>query len=300
VEEDNKHSETLSTNYAVFHANEPEYASDQNIDSSYYSSSYSKPVRNRRPNIKLENSQYSGRVPPSKFRPPNFRQQVNRPSNNRPDIDRVQKNRPQTRPKRPGQKLGARPVPNFDIYNIDRFSDSAISSTLAIPGSMLIVALGLALFYFNFVWYPTPVVTARLVQMISNKFPEHTLNDDQQKVVGKMYEVFRGLESQTTLDHAWTPQCRSRLVCQVHEELPGLWKVTNMSSNIFRTISATRPGGNTDVGQYMAAAEHGASGQDCMQHYNKCAIPDMPIKDLVLHLVGLLQGQDEEKEEKDQ
>ena len=35
------------------------------------------------------------------------------------------------------------------------------------PGGLLVLTLGLALYYFNFVWYPTPVVTAKLLKVLS-------------------------------------------------------------------------------------------------------------------------------------
>lgn len=43
----------------------------------------------------------------------------------------------------------------------------------------------------------------------------------------QVYQVFRSLEKEYKHDpSASSAPCRSRLVCQVHEELPGLWGVT--------------------------------------------------------------------------
>lgn len=43
----------------------------------------------------------------------------------------------------------------------------------------------------------------------------------------QVYQVFRSLEKEYKHDpSASSAPCRSRLVCQVHEELPGLWSVT--------------------------------------------------------------------------
>lgn len=48
------------------------------------------------------------------------------------------------------------------------------------------LGLALALFYFNFVWYPTPVVTAKIYKMLSDNTPTGSLDEGQQRAVGEV------------------------------------------------------------------------------------------------------------------
>lgn len=49
----------------------------------------------------------------------------------------------------------------------------------------------------------------------------------QRFLLGQVFQVFRSLEKEYKHESsASSAPCRSRLVCQVHQELPGLWSVT--------------------------------------------------------------------------
>ncbi|KAK4290116.1 hypothetical protein Pmani_036965 [Petrolisthes manimaculis] len=75
----------------------------------------------------------------------------------------------------------------------------ALGPAMVVPGGVLVVGLALATYYFNYIWYPTPVVTAKLGKILSDSM-EHDdplLTSHHQKAINEVYEVFRGLEEHT-------------------------------------------------------------------------------------------------------
>ena len=64
--------------------------------------------------------------------------------------------------------------------------DTSSTNSFVIPGGLLVLGLAFALFYFNFVWYPTPVVTAKIYKMLSDSASEGALSEGQQRAVGEV------------------------------------------------------------------------------------------------------------------
>ncbi|MPC27689.1 hypothetical protein E2C01_020868 [Portunus trituberculatus] len=64
--------------------------------------------------------------------------------------------------------------------------DTSSTSSFVFPGGVLVLGLALALFYFNFVWYPTPVVTAKIYKMLSQSVPDGELSEGQERAVGEV------------------------------------------------------------------------------------------------------------------
>ncbi|XP_069995754.1 uncharacterized protein [Penaeus vannamei] len=190
---------------------------------------------------------------------------------------------PHLRP-RPGQLKR----PNY----VDRvMTGDTVTSSVFVPGGMLIVALALALFYFNFVWYPTPVVTARLIQKISDSAPDNFLSDSRRKAVEKIYEVFRSLELEYTEEpEPWTDVCKSRFVCEVHRELPGLWQVTQTCAALIRSSLVKGPQENGNFTMYFEAAQKGSRGGDCVDYYKGCYMRQIPIRLSLQEALGIYLG----------
>ena len=59
------------------------------------------------------------------------------------------------------------------------------------PGGLAALGAGLSLFYFNFIWYPTPVVTARLQNIVSGSMPSNSLTEEAQRAIGDVTKVIR-------------------------------------------------------------------------------------------------------------
>ncbi|KAK8403636.1 hypothetical protein O3P69_000017 [Scylla paramamosain] len=160
--------------------------------------------------------------------------------------------------------------------------DTSSTSSFVFPGGALVLGLALALFYFNFVWYPTPVVTAKIYKMLSQSVSGGELTEGQERTVGEVYRVFRGLEAEYKHDPSiWSASCRTRVVCQVHQELPGLWKVT-------QSLRSPRQG-DIDLSGYQEAARRGSEGEDCEEHYHECPLNTVPLKATLRRLLVLLQ-----------
>ncbi|KAK7066916.1 hypothetical protein SK128_010726 [Halocaridina rubra] len=174
---------------------------------------------------------------------------------------------------------------DYDI--IERLTDP-LASGVSLPGGLLVVAFGLALFYFNFVWYPTPVVTARLIKLLSDSAPEDLLDTEKQKAIGEVYEVFRSLEAEYMQEEeVWQPSCKSRLVCQVHQELPGLWQVTSSYKTLMGISLATGPTGTEDLRAFLEAAQEGENGANCNGTYSTCPMDPIPMKASLQSLLGI-------------
>lgn len=64
----------------------------------------------------------------------------------------------------------------------------ALSPSLAVPGGMLVLGLALATYYFNYVWYPTPVVTAKFGKILSDSMEDEDplLTSHHQKTISKV------------------------------------------------------------------------------------------------------------------
>ncbi|XP_042876058.1 uncharacterized protein LOC122255807 [Penaeus japonicus] len=189
-------------------------------------------------------------------------------------------NQEQTYFRRPYRHPRPRPGQPKWPNSVDRITmGDSVTTSVLVPGGMLIVAIALALFYFNFVWYPTPVVTARLIQRISDSAPDNFLDDSQRKAVEEMYEVFRSLESEYMGDpELWTDVCNSRFVCQVHNELPGLWRVTQICASFIRSSLVRDPQENNNYSLYLEAAQRGSQGLDCAEYYSSCNMRQIPIR----------------------
>ncbi|XP_071546807.1 uncharacterized protein [Panulirus ornatus] len=179
-----------------------------------------------------------------------------------------------------------------DVGIIERLTNlDPLSSSFVIPGGLVVVALALAVYYFTYVWYPTPVVTAKVVKLLADSAPESLLNADQQEAIREVYEVFRSLEVEYKQDpDLWSPSCKSRLVCQVHQELPGLWHVTNAYGFFVRSNLATGPKGDDNFTLYLKAAQEGSSGSNCESHYPACLMAPFPVRATLRQLFGVPQG----------
>ncbi|XP_064111755.1 uncharacterized protein LOC135219161 [Macrobrachium nipponense] len=180
-----------------------------------------------------------------------------------------------------------------DYGIVDRLTDAnPLTSSVTLPGGMLVVALALALFYFNFVWYPTPVVTARLIKLISDSVPDDLLDSEKQRAIGEVYEVFRSLETEYIQDpNLWKPSCKSRLVCQVHQELPGLWQITYAYEAVVRRSLATGPQGDDDLSVFLKAAEDGSEGSNCSDLFKTCPMEPVPVRSYLQTLLGIGDSQ---------
>ncbi|XP_068216352.1 uncharacterized protein [Palaemon carinicauda] len=178
---------------------------------------------------------------------------------------------------------------DYDYGILDRLSDvNPLTSSVTVRGGMLVVALALALFYFNFVWYPTPVVTARLIKLISDSVPDDVIDSEKQKAIGEVYEVFRSLETEYIQDpNLWQPSCKSRLVCQVHHELPGLWQITYTYEAVVRRSLATGPQGDDELTVFLKAAEDGNQGSDCNELFKSCPMEPVPVRSYLQKLIGI-------------
>lgn len=77
-----------------------------------------------------------------------------------------------------------------DVGIIERLTSlDPLSSSFVIPGGLVVVALALAVYYFTYVWYPTPVVTAKVVKFLSDSAPENLLTADQQKAIREVRQT---------------------------------------------------------------------------------------------------------------
>ncbi|XP_076069810.1 uncharacterized protein LOC143041689 [Oratosquilla oratoria] len=182
-----------------------------------------------------------------------------------------------------------------DFDGIDRLSGYDPLTSL-VPGGLIVLGLALAFFYFNYVWYPTPVVTARLAKIVSEVQPVLHDGDDQGRAAAEVYEVFRSLEKDySTL---WSDTCRGRVVCKVHHEFPQLWTVTRATLPIIRSNlpamllpsdnergRAVPEGLNTT--HYLEAARLGTFGHDCNKEYESCPLPDIEVKKTLRRLLGI-------------
>nr|XP_053633987.1 uncharacterized protein LOC128689655 [Cherax quadricarinatus] len=171
------------------------------------------------------------------------------------------------------------------LANIDPLSPASV-----ISGGMLVLALALALFYFNYVWYPTPVVTAKMIKLLLDAAPSELITADQEKAITEVYEVFRSLE--TTYSHnqdLWLPFCKNRMVCQVHKEVPGLWQVTQAYAALVRSSLATGPENSDDLDAYLKAAQQGEAATSCDTHYPACTMPPVPVRASLQRLLGIVQ-----------
>ncbi|KAK3864718.1 hypothetical protein Pcinc_029612, partial [Petrolisthes cinctipes] len=173
----------------------------------------------------------------------------------------------------------------------------ALGPSMVLPGGMLVVGLALATYYFNYIWYPTPVVTAKLGKILSDSMEDDDpfLTSHHQKAITEVYEVFRGLEKHTQQQQQqqgegegeggggggggegsvlWSGECRSQLVCEVHRRLPALWHVTQACSTIFRSLVDGKEVGDVDseVERYLTAGRRGAEGinKSCHHYYPAC------------------------------
>nr|XP_045615602.1 uncharacterized protein LOC123768856 [Procambarus clarkii] len=186
------------------------------------------------------------------------------------------------------------PRPAFlDPSIVDRLASlDPLSSTVVLPGGLLVVALALAVFYFNYVWYPTPVVTAKMVKVLLDAAPADIILVDQEKTIEDVYEVFRSLEATYAQDqNLWSPACKSRLVCQVHQELPDLWQVTQAYGTLVRSSLASNPEGDGDFNTYLQAAQQGTGDTTCSDHYPACAMPPVPVRASLQRLLGIVQDE---------
>ena len=75
--------------------------------------------------------------------------------------------------------------------DVDRVASGAVLSTsLLVPGGLAVLGAGLSLFYFNYGWLvQTPVVKARLVDMVMKGIHVSSLTDEQQRAIGDVTKV---------------------------------------------------------------------------------------------------------------
>ena len=83
---------------------------------------------------------------------------------------------------------------NDDADEIERVDPvSAVPASLMVPGGLAVLGAGLAMFYFNYVWYPTPIVRARLMDMMLAGTQSSALTDDQQRAITDVSKVGNSL-----------------------------------------------------------------------------------------------------------
>ena len=81
-----------------------------------------------------------------------------------------------------------------EVEDVDRVaSGAALTSSLLVPGGIAILGAGLGLFYFNYGWLvQTPVVKARLVDLVMKGTHTSFLTEEQQRAIGDVTKASLG------------------------------------------------------------------------------------------------------------
>ena len=83
---------------------------------------------------------------------------------------------------------------NFSGVDRVATSGAVLSSSLMVPGGLAILGAGLSLFYFNYGWLvQTPVVKARLVDVVMKTLHSNSLTEDQQRAISDVTKVMKKL-----------------------------------------------------------------------------------------------------------
>jgi len=180
-------------------------------------------------------------------------------------------------------------------------SGAAISSSLLVPGGLALLGAGLSLFYFNYGWMvQTPVVKARLVDVVMKTLHANSLTEDQQRAISDVTKIYKALsdmadkfaemeKSSNGTGAFMTQECRNRLVCQTYSEFDGLLDLTRGAATLLK-VPLKRLDQDLLL-EYLIAADRGhhatSSGQACGALYGGCSMPEVSIKSTLRDMVGI-------------
>ncbi|KAF2354256.1 hypothetical protein FHG87_014990 [Trinorchestia longiramus] len=212
---------------------------------------------------------------------------------------------------------------NFDLnyfnpFGYDRNSPiervataSALPASVLVPGSLAVLGAGLSLFYFNFVWHPTPVVKARLINVLQNWSHSNVLTVEQQQAIGDVTKVYSALSDlaaklgaledrlNSTSNNAnvsnhealVSQPCKNKMVCQTYSEFQDLFKMTKSAATL---LGSTLDHLDQEMLlEFLLAADRGhhASGRagnlTCDDFYPACPLPPISVRETLQDLVGI-------------